>query len=145
MQAKNKTFMQMYEDADAIETVTLPANRCSDTISISIGSITDVLISETGRICKHHASDLLIDLNCLNEIIVRHVNNKDVLPPELHIFGFREMGVDHDTYVRYNINERKDLAQYYPKVLAVCVEDVQDENYKDVYITLKDITQSVIS
>ena len=61
--------------------------------SINYSSILSKLILEAGKHCKYHASDLFIDW----KIIDRELENFDYKGGR-YIFGFREMGVDHNSY-----------------------------------------------
>lgn len=151
MQAKNKTFIQMYEEADTIVTEKIyiskqPLITNIDYMCNYAVQIVDILIQTAGQICKYHTCDILIHLDCCEKIISNHMNNQAMLPPDLYVFGFREDGVDDNIYIRNNINKSHNIALCYSKVLAVCIEDTQDDKFnKIISVTIKDITQNVIS
>lgn len=102
--------------------------------SINYSSILTTLIQVAGRICKNYASDLFIDWN----IIERELNNFDFEGGK-YLFGFREMGVDHNTYVLSRLNNygkeqmEKDIKELY--MLEIQVE--KPKAYYDVaYMTM---------
>lgn len=115
-------------------------------VNINISSIIDTIITNTGRFCERYASDVLFDLNHMNDIIKNYNPNY----PEEHIvcFGIRRDGVDGYEFLKsrlkndfcsnpYRINE------YYRKILAVHIHF--DEENSELYCTLKDITNCFTS
>lgn len=115
-------------------------------VNINISSIIDTIITNTGRFCERYASDVLFDLNYMNDIIKNYNPNY----PEEYIvcFGIRRDGVDGYEFLKsrlqndfcsnpYRINE------YYRKILAVHIHF--DEENSELYCTLKDITNCFIS
>lgn len=89
--------------------------------SINYSSILTFLIQVAGRICKHYASDLFITWNSLEEKLkdVEYSGGKI-------LFGFREMGVDSNTFVLSRLNNYgkeqmdKDIEELY--MLDVTIE-----------------------
>jgi len=76
--------------------------------NINISSIWTKLIQEAGRWCKHYASDLFWDFKKIDQKI-----ENGTLETESYLFGFRECGVDHDSFIfsRYN-NQIYDTASF---------------------------------
>lgn len=68
--------------------------------SINYSSILSFLIKEAGRYCDHYASDLFITWEGLVERLTDPNYNGEKL-----LFGFRESGVDSNTYVLSNYNQ----------------------------------------
>ena len=66
----------------------------SDRIDINYSSILTKLIQLAGRYCESYASDLFIDWSTIDESLVN-----GTIESGAHLFGFREMGVDHSTFV----------------------------------------------
>lgn len=67
---------------------------------INYSSILTFLIQTAGRICKHYASDLFITWSSLEE----KLKNNPEYKGEKFLFGFREMGVDHNAFVLSRLN-----------------------------------------
>ena len=68
---------------------------------INYSSILTKLIQECGRLCESYASDLFIDWYG----IIRKLKER-TMETSTYLFGIREDGVDHNTFVlsRYNNN-----------------------------------------
>lgn len=112
-------------------------------VNINISSIIDTVITNAGRFCERYASDILFDLNTLNDII----ENYDPTSPAEHIicFGIRKNGVDGNSFLESRIkndfrNNPYRISEYYRKILAVHV--FFDEENSELYCILKDITDS---
>ncbi len=69
--------------------------------SLNYSSILTELIQQAGRWCEHYASDLFIDWMTID----RCLKNRDV-ENRSFLFGFRQIGVDHDQFIfsRFNQN-----------------------------------------
>lgn len=69
--------------------------------NINYSDILTFLIQKAGTICKHYASDLFISWSSLEKELkeqgIAYGGGK-------YLFGFRESGVDHDTYVLSRLN-----------------------------------------
>ena len=67
--------------------------------NINYSSILTKLIQECGRLCESYASDLFIDWNIIDEKL-----QEKTMETSTYLFGIREMGVDHKSFVldRYN-------------------------------------------
>lgn len=63
--------------------------------SINLSSALSFLIKKAGAICEHYASDLFITW----QSVEKSLTNPD-LTEEVFLFGFREMGVDSNSYVK---------------------------------------------
>lgn len=89
-----KDFSQMTYRTDIIEAY----GRDFD---INYSSILTRLIQECGRLCESYASDLFITWDG----VVQKLKEK-TMETSTHLFGIREMGVDHNEFVlsRYNNN-----------------------------------------
>ena len=89
--------------------------------NINCSSILTKLIQECGRLCESYASDLFIDWNS----IVQKLKDK-TMETSTHLFGIREMGVDHNEFVLMRYNNYGYHAMYeYRKIyrLDIIVED----------------------
>ena len=66
---------------------------------INCSSILTKLIQECGRLCESYASDLFITWSGIE----RKLKEK-TMETSVHLFGIREMGVDHNEFIlsRYN-------------------------------------------
>lgn len=88
--------------------------------SINYSSILTKLIQECGRLCESYASDLFVDWNIINEKL-----QDKTLETSTHLFGIREMGVDHNAFVLSRYNNSGRYAKYeYRKIyrLDIVVE-----------------------
>ena len=67
--------------------------------NINYSSILTKLIQECGRLCESYASDLFVYWNTINEKL-----QEKTMETSTHLFGIREMGVDHNPFIlsRYN-------------------------------------------
>ena len=98
---------------------------------INYSSILTKLIQECGRLCERYASDLFIDWMS----IAKKIENK-TLETSIHLFGIRENGVDHATFIlsRYENNGRNAMYEYrkiYRLDISVNEEgDIQMELYE---------------
>ena len=87
---------------------------------INYSSILTKLIQECGRLCENYASDLFIDWNS----IVQKLKDK-TMETSTHLFGIREMGVDHNEFILSRYENNGHFAKYeYRKIykLDVVVE-----------------------
>ena len=92
--------------SDRVSTVIKETGRNWD---INYSSILTKLIQECGRLCERYASDLFIDWSSIEGQI------KDrCLETSTRLFGIRENGVDHNTFVlsRYENNGRNARHEY---------------------------------
>lgn len=66
---------------------------------VNTSSILTRLIQEAGRFCESYASDLFIDW----QNVERCIDCADIIEKSF-LFGFRQFGVDHDSFIfsRYN-------------------------------------------
>ena len=66
------------------------------TLEMNLSSEISKLIKVAGETCDHYASDLFISIRAM----MNHIEN---LPEpgiqKLYLFGFRDMGVDHDNFI----------------------------------------------
>lgn len=89
-----KDFSRMAYRSDIVEAYGRDFN-------INYSSILTKLIQECGRLCESYASDLFITWDG----IVQKLKEK-TMETSVHLFGIREMGVDHNEFIlsRYNNN-----------------------------------------
>lgn len=71
--------------------------------NINMTSVWSALIKEAGK-CEAYASDILIDLIPM----VEQFKGKMEVGERTYFFGFRDMGIDHSTF----IESRNDLSVY---------------------------------
>lgn len=87
---------------------------------INYSSILTKLIQECGRLCESYASDLFIDWNS----IVQKLKGK-TMETSTHLFGIREMGVDHNEFVLMRYNNYTHARHEYRKIyrLNIIIDD----------------------
>lgn len=87
---------------------------------INYSSILTKLIQECGRLCESYASDLFIDWNS----IVQKLEDK-TMETSTHLFGIREMGVDHNEFVLMRYNNYTHARHEYRKIyrLNIIIDD----------------------
>ena len=87
---------------------------------INYSSILTKLIQECGRLCESYASDLFIDWNS----IAQKLKDK-TMETSIHLFGIREMGVDHNEFVLMRYDNYTHARHEYRKIyrLDVIVND----------------------
>jgi len=114
--------------------------------NINIADIASILIYNAGRFCERYASDVIITYDELREKITKHMQTTDCIPADVILFGFRKSGVDSNVFIHNQIENHLSIDNYYRKVLAVQILDhIDDDNYKTVYVTLKNVTNAVTS
>lgn len=67
---------------------------------INSSTILTKLIQEAGRWCESFASDLFIEW----ELFLKRLDSADYAGERL-AFGFRQMGVDHDSFIECKVND----------------------------------------
>lgn len=82
--------------------------------AINTSEILSQLIKDAGRYCEHYASDLFITW----EYEVEDFLKKGCRESETIRFGFRNMGVDHETWIE--INEM--IPEYYNVIRELKIE-----------------------
>lgn len=88
---------------------------------INYSSILTKLIQECGRLCESYASDLFVDWNIIDEKL-----RAKTMETSTHLFGIREMGVDHNEFILNRYNNNGCYAKYeYRKIyrLDIVVDD----------------------
>lgn len=94
--------------------------------NINYSDILTFLIQTAGRICKNYASDLFITWNSLEKEMKEQGKAYD---GGKYLFGFRESGVDHDTYVLSRLNNygveglKKDVKELYMLEVSIKREE----------------------
>lgn len=96
--------------------------------NINYSSILSDLICKAGRYCKHYASDLFIDWKEIE-------NGLDDPNYEggIYLFGFREMGVDHDTFIQCILDDpwktaRQAIKDNYHEIMMLTVKADRETN-----------------
>ena len=96
--------------------------------SINYSGILSDLICKAGRYCKHYASDLFIEWesikNCLDD---------PNYEGETYLFGFREMGIDHDAWIQCKLDDpwkspREAIKYNYYEIMMLVVETDRESN-----------------
>lgn len=72
----------------------------SSKVYVNYSDILSFLIRQTGKICKKFASDLFIDWENVEKFLHSKKNGC-----ERFVFGFRDYGVNHDSFVEPKIND----------------------------------------
>ena len=104
---------------------------------INYSDILTFLIQKAGTICKHYASDLFISW----ESVMRELDHSEI-ERDKFLFGFREMGVDHNTWVlsRYNNYGPDNVKREIKEMYLVTLETeswVENGKVCGKYITMK--------
>ena len=86
--------------------------KCGDKWDVNYSSILSCLIQQAGRWCEHYASDLFIDWKSIDKSL-----DDGSMRTKQYLFGFRQSGVDGNTYV---------TARY--------MADPHDEEYRAVWV-----------
>ena len=105
---------------------------------LNLSSIWTKLIKESAE-CDHYSSDFLIHYDC----IVRQLNNGANKVTEY--FGFRDYGVDHDTFIKCRLSNYK--PGEYRKIYKLTIEHGEYLNYEgycDWIAELSDISDEKI-
>ena len=98
---------------------------------LNLSSEWDKLIRQAAQ-CDAYCSDILISYDA----VVRKLNEGAEKVTEY--FGFRDYGVDHDTFIKYRLSEYKYRKIY--KLTISCGEIQNYEGYRDWTAELSDIS-----
>ena len=93
------------------------ATGTSSAYGINLSSEFSFLIKEAAK-CLYYASDILYDINSLNELIESGEEG-------IEFYGFREMGVDHTAFINGRINDVAsygDIHKVYRRIIAIEVK-----------------------
>ena len=144
-----KYYDKVIEDAFERSNDIIATECGSKWSNLNISSITTKLIQETGRFCENYASDLLINIDRMNE----HIKEMDVLktPEKAYVaFGIRQLGVDGNAYVALRIYEGgqhasyKVISDYYRKIFCVKISRrVNEFGLLETTVELKNIQSSI--
>ena len=113
-------------------------NYGKDWNCLNLSSIWTKLIKESAE-CEHYSSDFLIQYDC----IVRKLNTGCNKLTEY--FGFRDYGVDHDTFIKCRLSEYKPYE--YRKIYKLTIEHCDYLNYEgycDWKAELSDISEESV-
>lgn len=143
----NKEFEKIFNESPAVlaeSSVFVTQPDMSET-HIRTTDIAQILIQNAGRWCDRYASDFLITWDSVRRALSKHMSAQNELSTETFTLAYRRHGVDHDVFVYNNMKNTIPLSYYYDVILAVQIRDYKNNNddYKNVTITLKDITQTV--
>ena len=92
---------------------------------INYSSILSRLIQEAGRFCENFASDLFIDWQSIELDL-----EKPDFSGGVYLFGFRQSGVDHNTFVLSRYNSEGDYAKHNYRSLWRLDISVNDRDIK---------------
>lgn len=96
--------------------------------NINYSGILSDLIRKAGRYCKHYASDLFIEWesikNCLDD---------PNYEGGIYLFGFREMGIDHDAWIQCILDDtwkspREAIKYNYYEIMMLVVKTDRENN-----------------
>lgn len=87
-----------------------------DNIDINYSSIIDKLIKEAAK-CKRYSSDIIISLKSFENNIPKKYQGEDFCYYEY--FGFREMGIDHEKFIKCNLDILNDWRDYYRDIYVL--------------------------
>lgn len=76
-------------------------NSYSGSFDINDSSILTELIHEAGRYCEQFASDLFLDW----QNVVSFIADAEPGDSKTYLFGFRQQGVDHDSFIFSRFNQ----------------------------------------
>lgn len=100
------------------------SSEFSDKIDINYSNILTKLIQLAGRYCESYASDLFIDWSTIDRMIL-----DGTIHSYSHLFGFREMGVDHNSFVFSRANESYRYFEYAYRAIWRLDIEVQFDPY----------------
>ena len=89
-------------------------------VSINMSSIYTALIKEAAK-CDNYASDVLYDIKHVEEELYENMKETSMV-----FFGFRDMGVDHNDYIKFHI-EDDDLKETYR---TICIIEIKKNVYE---------------
>lgn len=97
----------------------------SDNIDINYSNILTKLIQLAGRYCESYASDLFIYWNAIDARL-----RDGSIESGSHLFGFREMGVDHNSFIFSRADESHRYFEYaYRAIWRLDIEVHVDPDY----------------
>ena len=110
MTTKTYTLDSFKMNTYAYKPITADGYRSSYSheFEINDSSILTRLIQEAGRYCERFASDLFLDW----ELVQSFVRDADSGDSKTYLFGFRQDGVDHDSFIFSRYASSGDLARY---------------------------------
>lgn len=91
-------------------------------MEINLSSQYSFLIKRAAEFCEYFASDLLIDINSMEEKMGKIEEYEEENGQLVTWFGFREMGVDHDNFIESR--------------------GIDNKGYKAIYVIVFDKTKS---
>lgn len=127
-----KKTIEDFKAIDRQEPITSQGEIYNNKCSINASAIWTKLIQEAGRWCKDFASDLLYDYMKIEEKI-----ENATLETESHLFGFRECGVDHDSYIFSRYSNQPVYGNAALEYRAIWRLDVTVESMESTYKTRK--------
>lgn len=71
-------------------------------MEINLSSQYSFLIKKAAEYCSHYASDLIIQINHMEQMMGRINEYEEEKRQLVEWFGFRDMGVDHDAFIESN-------------------------------------------
>lgn len=103
------------------EPMEISAQNCTN---LNYSSILTKLIQEAGRWCRRYASDLFVDWHSLANDI-----DNGTLDSRTMLFGFREDGVDGNTFICSRYTQDRMISRYDYRALWRLDITVDDDGY----------------
>lgn len=101
-----------------------------DLKTLNWSSIKTKLIQLSGRFCDSFASDIVIDINSIQ----KKMDKNELKDGDFFLFGFREMGVDHNSFIECkNVNELKSEYREIWKMDVAIDDGIKFELYRVKY------------
>lgn len=148
-------FLELYEKSNDLISDThayITTQINNPEMAINLSTIATKLIHEAGRWCEQYASDVIISWDSVRNAVKRHFETPDMITDDIVVFGFRQSGVDCNSFVSSRCNSAIASMKHsleYMKIYAVKIFDVPDYDdggyAKDVYVALKNIKSEVES
>lgn len=112
----------MFEENNSWSYFPDPAGK----FAVNLSDILTFLIQRVGSFTKHYASDLFIDWKTVEKIV-------STLPEEDHknykiMFGIREFGVDHDSFIISRLNSSENAIKEYIGGIYMMEIDIEKSN-----------------
>lgn len=119
-----------------------PTGVCNN---LNMSDINSLLIKQAAKHCQHYASDVVIDINSMEQKILELAGKAikgEVTAPvmECVFFGFRDMGVDGTTFVRSRIGDAESYGKIGECYKALYVAEIsvgEPKRYYPVYVDVK--------
>lgn len=119
-----------------------PTGVCNN---LNMSDINTLLIKQAAKHCRHYASDVVIDINSMEQKILELAGKAikgEVTAPvmECVFFGFRDTGVDGTAFVRSRIGDAESYGKIGECYKAIYVAEIsvgEPKRYYPVYVDVK--------